>query len=299
MRIGWSTGYREGYWGHWPFEGAQMGGSERIVVEMSREFARQGHEVVVRLPYALPAERLWEGVYWVGSEHSKFTADVLLCADDFARKDRGGRVVLVACRSDPPPSVDFDELVFLSRTHADLLGHAGRPYVGGGVDLRDYRNPLPRLPGRVISTSSPDRCPLASAIGASFDFVHTYRPVGGVGHEYDRADVLLLQRTAMAHIYPLDPLRPSDFFSMSVLESLAAGTPVIVSDADAMAELWADAAAVLARPIDLGTWTEVTERVLTDRDLWRALSARGKRKAREYTWEKQARRLLDIAVGGT
>lgn len=295
MRVGWSTGYREGYWGHWPWT-PMYGGSERIVVEMAREFARQGHEVVVRLPYPLGSEQLWEGVYWIGDTHAPFTADVLFCADDFARKDRGGRVVLVACRSDPPPSVDFDELVFLSRTHAAVLGHAGRPVVGGGVNLSEYATPLPRIPRRVISTSSPDRCPQASAIGAQFDFVHTYRPVGGVGHEYSREELVNLQRTAMAHIYPLDPRRPSDFFSMSVLESLAAGTPVIVSDADAMEELWDGAALVVHRPVDLGEWTETTERVLTDRALWRSLSAAGRKRAKEYSWSRQASRLLNIAL---
>jgi hypothetical protein len=150
---------------------------------------------------------------------------LLFCADDFDRKDEADRTVLVACRSDPPPRTDFDEMVFLSRTHAELMGHPTRPFVGGGVDLADYRAPLPRVPRRVICTSSPDRCAQASAIGAAFDFVHTYRPVGGVGHEYTRDELVRIQQTAMVQIYPLDPRRPSDMYSMSVLEAMAAGTP--------------------------------------------------------------------------
>lgn len=175
------------------------------------------------------------------------------------------------------------------------MGHPSRPYVGGGVDLADYASPLRRIPSRVICTSSPDRCPAASVIGSAFDFVHTYRPVGGVGHEYTREEIIDLQKTARVQIYPLDPRRPSDFFSMSVLEALAAGTPVVLSDADAMPELWGDAAIVLPRPIDLGSWYETTDRLLTDRALWKEMSERGRRKAEAFTWDRQALRLLALA----
>lgn len=295
MRIGWSTGYKEGFWQNWPWT-PMYGGSERIVVEMAREYARQGHEVVVRLPYRMVDARLWEGVYWVGSEAAPFRSDVLFCADDFDRRDSADRTVLVACRSDPPPHTDFDEMVFLSRTHARLMGHPDRPVVGGGVSLSDYATPLPRLSRRVLCTSSPDRCPQATAIGSMFDFVHTYRPVGGVGHEYTRDEVLDLQRTAMVHIYPLAPVRPSDFFSMSVLESMAAGTPVIVSDADAMPELWGEAAWVIPNPVNLGEWTGAVETLLYDRREWARLSRLGKQRARELTWERQAARLLRVAA---
>jgi glycosyltransferase involved in cell wall biosynthesis len=279
-----------------------MGGSERIVTEMAREMARLGHSVTVRLPYELPPSVGYDCVRdspnldWISASSPSEDYDVLFCADDFARSDRGARSVLVASRSDPPPHTDFDEMVFLSRTHARLMGHRFRPVVGGGVDPAEYAHPLARVPRRVICTSSPDRCPKASAIGAGFDFVHTYRPVGGVGNEFTREEVVMLQRSAMVHIYPLDPVRPSDFFSMSVLESLAAGTPVIVSDADAMDELWADAALVVHRPIDLGEWAEATERFLTDRALWQRYSAAGRKKAKEYSWPKQASRLLNIAL---
>jgi glycosyltransferase involved in cell wall biosynthesis len=306
VRIGWSTGYRENYWRGWPWI-PMYGGSERIVAEMAREFARRGHSVTVRLPYSIAEKRnaptgfaeIETGVRWI-SDHDEqpHRYDLLFCADDFDRKDEADRTVLVACRSDPPPRTDFDEMVFLSRTHAELMGHPTRPFVGGGVDLADYRAPLPRVPRRVICTSSPDRCAQASAIGAAFDFVHTYRPVGGVGHEYTRDELLRIQKTAMVQIYPLDPRRPSDMYSMSVLEALAAGTPVITSDADAMPECWGDAALVLPRPIDLGAWVEATEGLLTDRWAWAERSRLGRLKAKDLTWERQAARLLAIALPG-
>lgn len=288
-----STGWREDYWKGWPFEGKQYGGSEHIVVEVAAALAAQGHEVTVRLPRDTD-ERAFRGVRWIGQNAPSDSYDLLYCFDDYQRSDRG-RTALVACRSDPPPHTDFDSLIFLSNHHASLMGHAGSPSVGGGVDLSAYEAPAKRIPRRVICTSSPDRCSAASLIGRGFDFVHSYKPVNGVGKELTRDELTDLQKSAKAMIYPLDPRRPSDFFSMAVLESMAAGTPVIVSDADSMTELWSDAAIVLPRPIDLGAWQETLESLFVDRTLWKSHAERGKMLAQNYSWDKVAARYLSAA----
>lgn len=111
--------------------------------------------------------------------------------------------------------------------------------------------------------------------------------------ELERAALVELQRTAQVLIYPLDPIRPSDFFSMAVLESMAAGTPVIVSDADSMPELWADAALVLPRPIRIGEWVVAVEEMFGK---FAHYSALGRKKAADLTWDKQAQRYLAIAL---
>lgn len=291
--IGWSTGYSENYWGDW-MTAPQIGGSERIVVEIAAALAAQDHRVTVRLPYRAD-ETVWRGVRWLGVDAPGQRYDVLLCADDYARRDHGVRTCLVACRSDPAVHRDFDARIYLSRTHAELMGDAGAPYVGGGVDLADYAQERKRVARRVICTSSPDRCPAASAIGKAFDFVHTYRPVSGVGQELDRAALIGVQQTARVHIYPLDPARPSDFFSMSVLESHAAGTPVIVSDRDSMPELWSDSAWIIPGAVRLAEWDEAVLELLSNRSLWRRYSETGRAKAQQYTWDLQAARYLSIA----
>ena len=176
------------------------------------------------------------------------------------------------------------------------MGDPGAPFVGGGVDLADYERPAKRLPRRVVCTSSPDRCPAASAIGQGFDFVHTYRPVGGVGQELDRAALIEVQQTAMVHIYPLDPVRPSDFFSMAVLESHAAGTPVITSDRDSMLELWGESAWVIPGDIRLAEWHEAVTELLGNKRLWRVFSEAGRKRAQNFTWDLQAARYLRVAM---
>ena len=295
MRIGWSSGYTECYWGDW-FNGKSLGGSERIVVEVAVAQAALGHEVTVRLPYDSPGFS-HRGVSWVGLSSPSQQFDLLYCADDFQRRDSGGRTVLVANRSDPPHHTDFDQLLFLSAYHARLMGHQGRPAVGGGVNLEDYARALPRIPRRVLCTSSPDRCGAAGAIGRSFDFLHTYKPVPGFNTiELSRAGLVQAQLTAQVLIYPLDPIRPSDFFSMAALEALAAGTPVVVSDADSMSELWSDAAVVLPRPIDLGLWWETVNELLENPVLWRKYSRLGRMKAQHYGWDAVAQRYLETAL---
>lgn len=292
-RIGFSTGYTENYWGTDWHNAKMIGGSERIVVEVACALAQMGHEVTVRLPYPVE-QRVHRGVHWIGLEAPSERFDVLYCADDFARRDHGDRCALVACRSDPPPSTDFDQLIFLSRHHARLMGHPDRPAVGGGVNLADYPHPLLRLPRRVICTSSPDRCPRAGQIGRNFDFRHAYKPVVGFQTEmYERADLLILQRTAQVLIYPLEPSRPSDFFSMAVLEAMAAGTPVICSDGDSMPEMWGEWAVMLANPVRLSQWFLAIEEMLADGPRWARYSALGMSRAADLTWDKQAQRYLD------
>lgn len=293
MNVGWSTGYTESYWGNWPFEGKQYGGSERIVVQTAIAQAALGHQVTVRLPWDCK-DRIWNGVRWIGHGAAPERFDRLFLADDYSRRDAADRTSLVACRSDPPVHVQFDDLIFLSEHHAAHCGFPGAPAVGGGVDLGEYAVDLPRLPRRVICTSSPDRCRQARTIGSAFDFVHSYKPIPGYPSvELTREELIRLQQTAQAMIYPLDPIRPSDFFSMAVLEAHAAGTPVFVSDADAMPELWGDSAIVLPRPIDLGQWYEQVERLITNPRWWRVWSERGRAKAKHFSWDKIAQRYLD------
>ena len=68
----------------------------------------------------------------------------------------------------------------------------------------------------------------------------------------------------MVQIHPCDPVKPSEFFCMSVLEAMAAGTPCVISDADALPELWSQAAIVLPRPIDYSEWTAEVEDLMDD-----------------------------------
>lgn len=260
-----------------------------MVVELATEMATMGHEVTVRLPYKLPYPTQWRGVKWVDEE---VEYDIAFRFDDYAHGSKSD--ILVACRSDPPAHERFRKMVFLSRTHAEHCGYAGAEYIGGGVRLRDYPTPLSwnqRIPRRVLFTSSLDRAPSAVIIGKAFDFVTTYRGQ----REVERDELIRLQRLAKVLIHPCEPVRPSEFFCMSVLEALAAGTPVIASDADALKELWGRAAITLPLPIRYREWMDTIEYLLYDIPRWENLSSVGREVAKEYDWSLVARKYLEVA----
>jgi glycosyltransferase involved in cell wall biosynthesis len=270
-----------------------MGGSEWLLYNLAKEFARDGHEVTVRLPRHVPTLlRGGRTVTWTGENETARQFDVLFCFDDFERKDTASRTVLVACRSDPPPHTDFNAMVFLSKTHARLMGYPDAPAIGGGVTLSDYYSPSPRVPRRVIYTSSPDRGGHhAQAIGRDFDFYATYRGA----NELFREDLIRVQKTAKVMIHPYDAPRESEFFCMSALECLAAGTPVILSDGPALVELWGDVATILPRPIRYSKWMWVIENLLANKDEWQRQSEAGQAKAVDFAWSRQAARYLAAA----
>lgn len=293
MKVGFSNGYRENYWGRDWFGAKQLGGSEHLLVEVACELARQGHEVSVRLPYETE-ERVHRGVRWIGQEAAAQEYDTLFCFDDHARRDNGGRTALVVCRSDTPPTTDFDQLIFLSAHHARFLGHAGRPHVGGGVKLSDYAVEHKRLPRRVLCTVSPDRVPTARLIGeACGDFVHTYKPVTGFSTvQVSREKLIRLQQTAQVFIYPYDPARESDFFSMATIEAMAAGTPCVIADGESHVELWGEPAVVVPRPVNLSEWCETVTDIINNPPIWRYLSLLGRELAAQYDWSMVAPKYL-------
>lgn len=292
LNVGFSTGYLEEFWAGWPFATRQMGGSELIVTEVACALADAGHTVTVRLPRAMEP-REWRGVRWIGLEAPAQRYDILFCSDDFKRRDHAFSTVLIAQRWDPPEHDIFDEMIFMSKTHARLMGYPKFPAIGGGVNLADYQPPDPsRLPRRVIYTSSPDRGGHhAEVIGPNFDYLATYRGK----REVVRDALVSYQRTAKVLIHPCDPVRPSEAFCMSVLEALAAGTPCVISDADALPELWGEVATVLPRPIRYSAWLNEIETLIRDRDRWQSQSERGRALARDYSWPAVAAKYLEVA----
>jgi glycosyltransferase involved in cell wall biosynthesis len=99
---------------------------------------------------------------------------------------------------------------------------------------------------------------------------------GGIGQS--QLAVEQLKSAIMA--YPCDPVQPTEGFSMTCLEAITAGCSLIISDADALPELWADApdVTILPLPIDDTTWVETIVKKLTeDRERVPLLP-------KQYTW---------------
>jgi len=83
---------------------------------------------------------------------------------------------------------------------------------------------------------------------------------GGVG-QWQLANA---QLHAHMMVYPCDPVQPTEGFSMTCLEALAAGCHLITSTADALPELWSSMpdTTLLPLPVEDGVWVDAIVRVL-------------------------------------
>lgn len=82
-------------------------------------------------------------------------------------------------------------------------------------------------------------------------------------------------------------------FGLTTLEAMNCGTPVIASNTSALPEVVGDAA-TLIDPHDVDGLTVAMWRLLTDRELKNHYIQKGLKRARKFSWEKAARRTLEI-----
>ena len=82
-------------------------------------------------------------------------------------------------------------------------------------------------------------------------------------------------------------------FGLPPLEAMACGTPVVTSNVSSLPEVVGDAG-LMVEPADVESLAVAIERVLEDGGLRREMVQRGLARAKEFTWERAARRLLGI-----
>ena len=105
----------------------------------------------------------------------------------------------------------------------------------------------------------------------------------------DDADIVTLMQMADLFVYP----SLYEGFGLPPLEAMACGTPVVVSDATCLPEI-VGGAALVASAEDVDEIAAAMRRGLEDRNLRRALTLAGRRRAREFTWERTARQTLAV-----
>jgi len=108
---------------------------------------------------------------------------------------------------------------------------------------------------------------------------------GGLTHDI----VAKLYQTASVFVYP----SLYETFGLTILEAMACGCPVITSNVSAMPEI-AGSAAIFFDPRSSGELYDKLEKVVTDQSLHQELVSKGLSRAAEFTWEKTARRTLDV-----
>jgi phosphatidylinositol alpha-mannosyltransferase len=121
---------------------------------------------------------------------------------------------------------------------------------------------------------------LARPLGRSVSFVG--RVNGDRPAHYARADLYLCPTTKAS-------------FGITLLEAMACGTPMIVSDITGFRELVGDGPeAVLVPKARPAAWADTVLELLSDRPRLEAMSAAGRHKAETYAWPRVTEQVLDV-----
>lgn len=159
------------------------------------------------------------------------------------------------------------------------------------VGTLEPRKNLPTLIEAYAALPRSERLPLILGGGKGWQYEPIFATIERhhLGNDirltgYLPADELpLWYNSAEAFVYP----SVYEGFGLPVLEAMACGTPVIVSDASSLPEVVGEAGALIP-PQDVEGWTEALRRAFHD-TLWRdALRQRGLLRAQQFTWDATA-----------
>jgi glycosyltransferase involved in cell wall biosynthesis len=105
----------------------------------------------------------------------------------------------------------------------------------------------------------------------------------------DQADLPAIYSLADLFLYPSN----QEAFPIPITEAMACGVPIVTSRANGLQEI-AGEAALLVDPANHDEIASAGIRALTDEQLRSELSAAGLERSRRYSWERCARRTLEI-----
>ncbi len=194
-----------------------------------------------------------------------------------------------ACIDVAPPGTNFD--VYKPLPEDEIAAFKARLNLPETfwlfIGTLEPRKNLPRLLKAYAALK--DRPPLVLGGGKGWDYAEIFETIdrykldvrtpGFIPSE----DLPLWYNSAALFVYP----SIYEGFGIPVLEAMACGTPVIVSNASSLPEVVGDAGLTVP-PDDLGAWTDAL-RTARDDSMWRARARQaGVWAAKRYTWERTA-----------
>ncbi len=102
-------------------------------------------------------------------------------------------------------------------------------------------------------------------------------------------ELISLYRNALCFAYP----SLYEGFGLPPLEAMACGTPVVTSNVSSLPEVCGKAA-LFVNPYSIESIQRGLEKIITDENLRKELIKKGKEQVKKYSWEKSAKKLVDI-----
>jgi glycosyltransferase involved in cell wall biosynthesis len=132
---------------------------------------------------------------------------------------------------------------------------------------------------------------VGSALPGSSAIVEALRSEPGVHllGRVDRGQLDALYRDALFVATP----SATEGFGYSPLEAMAVGTPILASDGGALPEVIGDAGTILPAD-DVDAWAEALVMLAENAETRARLSAIGRRRAREFSWDRAAADVVDL-----
>lgn len=243
-------------------------------------------------PQTFPRD--WRWLYRRGVRAAARRADVVIAPSRATAADLQdrygvdpGRIRVTPLASSlPATTTDVDE----------ILGRLGlsRPYIVCPATLEARKNQVRLVRAyRQVAPEIPHALVLAGPAG--------WRS-GELDAELERGGAGSVRLTGFLQGTELDAvLRGADLvaypslyegFGLPIVEAMSRGVPVVTSTTPACAETAGDAA-LLVDPEDVGGMADALARVLTDRELYATLVAKGRARTAGFSWERTARATLD------
>lgn len=98
-----------------------------------------------------------------------------------------------------------------------------------------------------------------------------------------------LQKSAVAWLYPLDSIAPTETGCITAIENMAAGNPVITTDCDCMEDEFSASGIILPLPFDKDEFVGAVEFILSNENAYDTLQQQGFELAQSRDWRKIAR----------
>ena len=108
-----------------------------------------------------------------------------------------------------------------------------------------------------------------------------------------KLELLKKMHTTRLLAYPCNPVSFTEGFSVTTLEAACAGCVPVITDADALGEIYSDNVPMIRMPYDRNAYADLVVELLLNNKEYAKCQAKARHLLKEYTWIKLAKVLAE------